>query len=330
MMAVSSEAKTVSAVLNFRDYLSACRVRLGINRYGYRVEPGLYRLNNPSADSLVCVSANYKLSFDILRSNLGQVDAWILVLDTKGINVWCAAGKGTFGTDELVSRIAAAGLSEVVSGRRLIVPQLGAVGIAAHEVARRSGFSVIYGPVRASDIKEFVDAGLKATPEMRMVRFNLLDRLVLTPVEFIGNFKYVFVMLVVFGVLLALAGRDAFFQKYLHCGAVIFTAYLAGIFAGPALLPWIPARSFALKGAILGLALFAAMLSLRSFENSIDATAWFFIVTPIVSFFLMNFTGSSTYTSLSGVKKEMHIAVPLQIISVIIGLCLWLVSRFLG
>jgi len=29
----------------------------------------------------------------------------------------------------------------------------------------------------------------------------------------------------------------------------------------------------------------------------------------------MNFTGSSTYTSLSGVKKEMKTALPLQIVS---------------
>jgi len=33
----------------------------------------------------------------------------------------------------------------------------------------------------------------------------------------------------------------------------------------------------------------------------------------------MNFTGSSTYTSLSGVKKEMKTALPLQIVSGIIA-----------
>ena len=74
----------------------------------YRVEPGLYAVGSPTADSPVLVSANYKMSFDRLRSALPGVDAWILVLDTKGINVWCAAGKGTFGTDELVRRIEAA------------------------------------------------------------------------------------------------------------------------------------------------------------------------------------------------------------------------------
>ena len=47
-----------------------------------------------------------------------------------------------------------------------------------------------------------------------------------------------------------------------------------------------------------------------------------------ILFFAMNFTGASTYTSLSGVKKEMHIAVPLQITAILIGFILWIVKRF--
>ena len=79
---------------------------------------------------------------------IGRTDAWILVLDTNGVNVWCAAGKGTFGTDELIRRIEATGLPEIVSHNRVIVPQLGGPGVAAHEVRKRSGFRVVYGPVR--------------------------------------------------------------------------------------------------------------------------------------------------------------------------------------
>ena len=94
------------------------------------MEPGLYALGAPAPDSPVFVSANYTLSFDALRSALRGIDGYLLVLDTKGINVWCAAGKGTFGTDELVARIEATRLAEVVRHRRLILPQLGAPGVA--------------------------------------------------------------------------------------------------------------------------------------------------------------------------------------------------------
>jgi acetyl-CoA decarbonylase/synthase complex subunit gamma len=83
----------------------------------YSIEPGLYALGAPDRESPVLVSANYKMSFDELRSALPGRDLWILVLDTKGINVWCAAGKGTFGTEELVKRIASSGLSQVVAHR---------------------------------------------------------------------------------------------------------------------------------------------------------------------------------------------------------------------
>ena len=68
----------------------------------YKVDPGLYAVGRPTVESPVLVSANYKLSFDRLRSQLTGLDAWMLVLDTHGVNVWCSAGKGTFGTDEIV------------------------------------------------------------------------------------------------------------------------------------------------------------------------------------------------------------------------------------
>jgi len=86
------------------------------------------------------------------------MNVWLLVLDTKGVNVWCAAGKGTFGTDELVRSIQAANLKQVVRHRDLVLPQLGATGVAAHEVKRATGFSVHYGPVRARDIQAYLAA----------------------------------------------------------------------------------------------------------------------------------------------------------------------------
>ncbi len=89
------------------DRWGQIRARMGSFRMEYIVKPGLYAIGSPDAESDIFVSANYKLSFDILRRELAGINGWILVLDTKGINVWCAAGKGTFGTDELVKRVLA-------------------------------------------------------------------------------------------------------------------------------------------------------------------------------------------------------------------------------
>ncbi len=149
----------VPTELDWADRLGSWKVRWAIGRMKYTVEPGLYGVGEPTADSPVFVTANYKMSFDRLRRALTGRDGWILVLDTKGINVWCAAGKGTFGTEELVGRIEDVGLGDIIAHKKLIVPQLGATGVSAHAVKRQSGFQVLYGLVRTEDLPALLDGG---------------------------------------------------------------------------------------------------------------------------------------------------------------------------
>jgi len=311
----------VSTTMTSRDRLGHWRVRWGIGRMRYLVPPGLYAVGAPDAWSPVFVSANFKLSFDVLRTSLDGMNGWIIVLDTKGINVWCAAGKGTFGTDELVRRIEETGLTRVVSPRTLVLPQLGAPNVAAHEVAKRSKFRVVYGPVRAGDIKAFMDAGMKATPEMRLVRFGLKDRLVLTPVELSGVIRNKFFLGFVLAWALGLLG-----VQFLRLdGPAIFGAIIVGTILTPALLPWIPGRAFAGKGGLLGLLWAALVIVYRGFPPSSVAgwaavLSYVFILPAISAFLAMSFTGSSTYTSLSGVVKEMKTAVPLIAASTVLGI----------
>ena len=179
------EVPQVATQLCRRDALGAWQMRWGMGRDRYAISPGLYAVGQPDRKSPVLVSANYKLSFDALRKELRKIDAWILVIDTKGINVWCAAGKGTFSTDEIVRRVREVGLDQLVSHRQLIVPQLAAPGVAAHSVSKQIGFKVVYGPVRANDLPAFLHAGQQATQEMRRVTFSTRERLILTPVELV-------------------------------------------------------------------------------------------------------------------------------------------------
>lgn len=319
-----------SSELTFRDILGSWKVRWGINRMNYKVEPGLYRIGNPDKSSPVFVSANYKMSFDSLRKELSGFDAYIMVIDTKGINVWCAAGKGTFGTTEIINRIAIVQLDKVVSHRNLILPQLGAPGVVGHEILKYSGFRVIYGPVRAKDIKDFMNAGMKATSEMRRVKFSAYDRLVLTPVELVNTIKP---SLMIFGVLflLNLIGIGPF-------GLVDFYGYLGTLLVGcvltPVLLPWIPGRAFAWKGWLLGL-IWAVVLNLLNGwpyvpqYGLLKAVGYLLILPSLSAYLAMNFTGASTFTSFSGVLKEMKTAIPAIIISISLGVVLILVNSFI-
>src|SRR5208337_2241701 len=192
----------VSTVLSSIDYWEHFKCRTTSYRNDYKVTPGLYAIGDPDKNSDVLVSANYKYSFDMLRSELKGLNLWILVLDTKGINVWCAAGKGTFGTAELVKRISAAQLDKIVAHRQVIVPQLGAPGVSAFNVKQIAGFRVLYGPVRAKDIPAYIKSGYKAAREMRRVNFSVSDRLILTPMEISPAMKkfplYAALVLVVF------------------------------------------------------------------------------------------------------------------------------------
>ncbi len=310
----------VSTVLSRRDKWETVKARIGSFRMNYSVKPGLYAAGKPGAESHVFVTANYKMSFDALRSAINGIDAWILVLDTKGINVWCAAGKGTFGTVELLHRIRLSHLPEVVAHRKLIVPQLGAPGVSAAEVRRRSGFSVIYGPVRAGDIGAFAANGYKCDRDMRTVKFTILDRLILTPIEvrmvMVKFLWFLAAVLVIFG----LTPQGIIFRDAVFKGAFFIISGLVAVFAGafftPVFLPFIPFRSFALKGWIAGAVLYAPLLYLMSMNWGVGTplVVSAAILFPLVSSYLaLQFTGASTYTNLSGVKKEIRLTLPVYV-----------------
>jgi acetyl-CoA decarbonylase/synthase complex subunit gamma len=317
------------------DYLGTFKARWGIGRMHYTVDPGLYALGQPDEKSPVLVTANYKMSFDRLRKALPGRNAWILALDTKGINVWCAAGKGTFGTEELVARIRSSGLERVVSHREVILPQLSAPGVAAHQVRKLSGFKAVFGPIRAEDLPAFMDNGMKATAEMRFKTFPTWERVVLIPVELVEALKAAVIIAPVLLILSGLLGPAAFWPNVLNQGLfavqALFTAILAGAVLTPLLLPWLPGRAFSLKS--LSPALFCALLLLllRWTENIkasgfLEMVAWVLIILSAAAYLGMNFTGASTYTSLSGVKKEMRWSLPFQIGGAVVGLALWVVS----
>lgn len=368
----------VATTLNKYDIRGAIKVRWSIGRNSFTVEPGLYAVGDPDGSSDVFVTANYKLSFDHLRKNLDGLNAWILVLDTKGINVWCAAGKGTFGTKELVHRIKDTRLAEIVTHRRLIVPQLGATGVSAHQVKKLSaapaeappagqmaapttgplagptatssigittppsfsgglklekGFRVVFGPIRAAEIKDFISNKYKTSDEMRRVTFPLWERMKLLPVDIVyAKYKLLAAMALFF--VLSLFNSNGFsleqgIDKGLPAVLSLAVGYLSGILITPVLLPIIPVRMFGFKGLIIGLiSSFLLYLTGLYVDGYLHLISWFLIIPAISSFMAMNFTGSSTYTSLAGVKKEMKIFVPIQISMAASGLILFIISNF--
>jgi hypothetical protein len=231
------------------------------------------------------------------------------------------------------------GLNQVVSHRQLILPQLSGPGIAAHQVKKLSGFRVHYGSVRASDMPAYLNAGLKATPDMRLKTFTFRERAVLIPIELVLAFKVGLLIMLLFFLLGGLGGTEGYWNNAMHDGlfaaVAIAVSILAGAILTPLFLPALPGRAFSVKGVIIGLATAAGLLIFRNpdltfWAGRFEALAWMLLVSAITAYLAMNFTGASTYTSLSGVKKEMRIALPLEIGAGVAGLCLWLASRFMA
>jgi hypothetical protein len=318
----------VARSLSLADRWGGIKARWGSFRMHYRVLPGLYAVGSPDKESVVFVTSNYKMSFDALRSSLPGIDAWLLILDTKGVNVWCAAGEGTFGTAELVSRISRSKLSSIVSHRNLVLPQLGATGVSAAETARLSGFRVHWGPVRAADIEAWLAADRKKDDAMREVRFGLRDRMAVAPIEIAHSWPLIPAALLL-GALFGLPFGPGWLGRSLPVIVLLLGTIPVGTILFPAILPWIPSRFFVVKGAILG-ALWTIAWAFLFRVSPMTGLSGLLIATPMTAFFAMNFTGASTYTCQPGALKEVVGAFWPMAISLVASLAAGSVTRIFG
>jgi len=318
----------VATTLTIRDHLGTWKVRWGIGRMTYAVPAGLYGVGEPDAGSPVIVTCNYRMTWNLVRRALHGRSAWILALQTYGVNVWCAAGKGTFGTAELLRRIESTSLASVVSHRRLILPILGAVGVSAHRVARQSGFSVTYATIRADDLPRWFDAGMVTTPDMRRLTFTLRERAVLVPVELIQGVKQMFWVVVP-------AAASAGLLTSPGVGAVtaagLLGAMACGTTLGPILLPLLPFRYFSANGALLGV-IWSLILwwGTGGVGHVPEWLGFSSILASVSGYYLLAFTGCTPFTSRTGVKREMRRALPLMAGGVIAGVIAVVAGVMLG
>ncbi len=320
----------VSTELSASDTIARWRLRWRVGRDIAVVPPGLFRVGDPTPESPVIVTCNYRMTFDLVRRDLAGLDAWLLVLDTRGVNVWCAAGKGTFSDREVILRAVTTGLERHVSHRTLVLPQLSATGVSAAAVREVSGWRVVFGPIRSRDLPAFLAAGMNATPAMRAVTFTFAERIVLVPVEFVGMFVG-WRALIPFG-FLALGALVSWGGTAAHIAQPL-AAYLAGVGGGgvlvPALLPWLPGRALSLKGAEAG-ALLGAATGLALGAPPLMLAAGTLLAGAVASYIGVNFTGATPYTSPSGVEKELRAALPFAGAAAALAGVLWVVQAFLG
>lgn len=133
---------------------------------------GLVRIGDPGPGSPVLLTGNFRLTVDRVRSALTGLDAYLLVANSRGVNVWCAATGGLLTDHDVISVIKTSGIDGLVDRREVVLPQLAATGIDGKHVRQRTGWRVVWGPVEAADIPRFLSTGRSSTPAMRAVTFG--------------------------------------------------------------------------------------------------------------------------------------------------------------
>ena len=138
---------------------------------------GLIKIGSPDRNSPVFLTCNYHLTVQRVKRSLKSMDAYLLVTNSRGINVWCSAAGGHFTNHSVISVLKTSGIEGFVDHKTVVLPQLAATGIEAKDIQEKTGWKVIWGPVYAKDIPRFIGEKLKKTPEMRQVGFPWVQRI---------------------------------------------------------------------------------------------------------------------------------------------------------
>ncbi len=145
--------------------------------FHHATRPGLRRVGRPGPSSPVLLTGNFTLTVRRVERALAGHDVWLLVANSRGINVWCAAGGGHLTHHDVIAVTRASRIDDLVSHRELVLPQLSATGIERRKVAEATGWRPIWGPARLEDLPEFLERGRKVKRSHRFMRFPLWERL---------------------------------------------------------------------------------------------------------------------------------------------------------
>jgi acetyl-CoA decarbonylase/synthase complex subunit gamma len=122
-----------------------------------QVQPGLYEINDPGADSPVMVTTNFSITY---FSVANEVDGsgnpgWLLVADAEGMSVLTAWAAGKFDAERIAKSVKSADIEDKISHRKLIIP--GHVSVLLGELEEElPGWEIQVGPREAVDLAAYL------------------------------------------------------------------------------------------------------------------------------------------------------------------------------
>ncbi|MEJ2746783.1 MAG: methyltransferase domain-containing protein [Anaerolineae bacterium] len=279
-----------------------------------KVRPGLYAVGQPDEKSPVLVTGNFDLTVRrVVKAIDGRCHVWLLVADSAGINVWCAAGGGYFTAEKVITAVKSSHLSEVVKHHALILPQLAANGVDGWKIRQETGWGVHWGPAKAVDIPAYLDAHRKKTDAMRWVRFPLKDRLEMVTVT-LGFYA----LLILLPVLI--------FWRHLFWPV---TAVLLGLSYFYAVVhPWLPGRDGLQKSIPLMVLALAGLWGWTAVFSPMPLPQLFNWSIAIIAFSV--FTGAELQGMSPLMRGEQANWGWEAIIGTVLGLIYWLAPLLIG
>ncbi|MBY9013554.1 MAG: hypothetical protein KGD70_14365, partial [Candidatus Lokiarchaeota archaeon] len=300
------------------------------------IDPGLYKSGNPDKTSPIIVTANYEFTYIKVMRDLKGLDAWVLCVDSNGINVWCAARGNDFGNNQLIEAVEATGLRDITEKKTLILPQLSAGGVATPELQKKSKnfpFRVVFGPVWSKDLPEFINNRPARKPDtMKLAKFTLKHRFrgFITHTTFLLRKIFLLPLIALFLISLVL-NLMGLFEKFWWAGElllwIIFSNFLITF-----LFPISKfTRRFIYKGIFFGLVNAIALGALTYILHT--SIVYMFLSIAFlfwISFFsTMSLSGYTMATSPSEIQEEYpifslinKILLTISLISMVAGIIL--------
>jgi hypothetical protein len=279
-----------------------------------KVPPGLYAVGDPDSHSPVLVTGNFDLTVRrLLRAIDGKVNAWLLVADSAGINVWCASGGGYFTAGKVISAVKSSHLETVVDHHALILPQLCANGVDGWRIRKETRWGVHWGPARARDIPAYLAGGRVKTDAMRWVRFPIRDRLEMVTVTL--GFYGLLILLPVW-----LFWRAMF--PPIACSLLGLSYFYAVVH------PWLPGRDGLYKSVPLAAIALAGLLIYTSIWDPFSVQRYFRWSVGLIG--LSVFTAAELQGMSPRMRGEQANWGWEALIGLVLGAVYWLVPRFVG
>ena len=167
----------MSKVISFVYHICISIVETLLRLAPFATKTGLRTLGSPNRSSPVFLTCNFNLTVSRVKRALKGVDCYLLVANTKGINVWCAATGGHLSNHSVISVIKTSGIEDKIDHKIIILPQLAAAGVEPKVIKQKTSWTIVWGPVDVKDVKEFIKLSDEKTEQMRKVNFPWYHRI---------------------------------------------------------------------------------------------------------------------------------------------------------